>query len=616
MNHWFQSLNPTPILGKRYKLVRQLGTGGFGQTFLAQDLHLPNQPLCVVKHLSARTNNVKRLQTARRLFDTEAKVLYQLGSHDQIPCLLAHFEENQEFYLVQEFVEGTPLTQQLVKEVPWSEGRVVALLINILEVLAFVHQQNVIHRDIKPSNLMIRRKDSRIVLIDFGAVKEVTIHGDDSGQEATDITVSIGTHGYIPSEQLAGKPRFSSDVYAVGMTCIQALTGVHPKQLGENPQTGEFEWHIHALTAHLELRQVLDRMVRYDFRERYTDAVETLEAVKSLPIQPSETEWQIFADVADTLLSNQAPSTLPQSTMTHTVTSSTVINSHDETSTLVDEAKSASTRSSHQDTPSAQSEKRQGKPIAPFQKPSAKLLAILTSSTVAAVSLFLMRSDSLPQSSSQPTPLPSTRNLIEPKKVTKPAPVARTPDQQAADLMKQADRLQQQKQYKKALATYDKVAQLKPKMAQVHLGRCLSLHGMKQPAQAIVACDDALVIKPKYPEAIWGKGRALRQQQRLLEALRLFEQATALKSNFPEAWVDRGSVLQEVGRSVEAIAALDQAIKYDRDSAEAWSIRGSALWNLGRYDQAITSLDKALQIQPNARNARALREQARRELGY
>jgi eukaryotic-like serine/threonine-protein kinase len=616
MNHWFQSLNSTPILGKRYKLVRQLGTGGFGQTFLAQDLHLPNQPLCVVKHLSARTNNAKRLQTARRLFDTEAKVLYQLGSHDQIPCLLAHFEENQEFYLVQEFVEGTPLTQQFIKEVPWSEGRVVALLTNILEVLAFVHQQNVIHRDIKPSNLMIRRRDSKIVLIDFGAVKEVSIQGDDSGQEVTDITVSIGTHGYIPSEQLAGKPRYSSDVYAVGMTCIQALTGVHPKQLGENPQTGEFEWHIHALTAHPELRKVLDRMVRYDFRERYATAVEALEAVRSLPVQPSETEWQIFADVADTFLSNQAPSTLPQSTITHTITNSTVINSHDETSTLVDEAKFASNSSSNQNSLSSQSEKKTDKPFFLLQKPSTKLLAILTSSAVAGISLFLVRSDSLPQSPSQPTALPSTKNLIEPKKVAKPSPVARTPEQQAADLMKQADRLQQQKQYKEALATYDKVAKLKPKMAEVHLGRCLSLNGMKQPAQAIVACDDALVIKPKYPEAMWGKGRAFRQQQRSLEALSLFERATALKSNFPQAWVDRGSVLQELGRSVEAIAALDQAIKYDRNSAEAWSIRGSALWNLGRYDQAISSLDKALQIQPNARTARNLREQARRELGY
>ncbi|HEY9634417.1 MAG TPA: tetratricopeptide repeat protein [Coleofasciculaceae cyanobacterium] len=278
----FQQTDPDKPLGGRYKIISQLAVGGFGQTFLAQDLHLPDHPQCVVKQLKPQVSDEDSLQTARRLFDIEARVLYQLGNHDQIPRLLAHFEENQEFYLAQELIEGDPLTKELVEGRPWSETRVINLLYDILHVLVFVHQQNVIHRDIKPSNLMRRRHDSRIVLIDFGAVKQVStqIVNPQSGQTRT---ISIGTQGYTPKEQLGGNPRFSSDVYAVGIVGIQALIGVHPKRFREDPQTGEIDWRCHATQVSPELATILDQMVRYDFRVRYPTAVEALEALCSLP---------------------------------------------------------------------------------------------------------------------------------------------------------------------------------------------------------------------------------------------------------------------------------------------------------------------------------------------
>src|SRR5919202_2712874 len=227
--------NPQKPLGGRYKIISQLGAGGFGQTFLAQDLHLPGHPQCVVKQLKPQVSDAKSLETARRLFDIEAQVLYQLGNHDQIPRLLAHFEDDQEFYLAQELIEGEPLSRELTGGVPWLEGQVIALLQDLLHVLAFVHQQNVIHRDIKPSNLIRRRKDGRIVLIDFGAVKQVSTQLISPKPGRTNMTISIGTHGYMPKEQLGGSPRFSSDVYAVGMVGIQALTEVPARFLGEDP---------------------------------------------------------------------------------------------------------------------------------------------------------------------------------------------------------------------------------------------------------------------------------------------------------------------------------------------------------------------------------------------
>ncbi len=279
----FQPPNSDKPLGGRYKIISQLGAGGFGQTFLAADLHLPGHPQCVVKQLKPQVSDAKSLETARRLFDIEAQVLYQLGNHDQIPRLLAHFEDDQEFYLAQELIEGEPLSRELAGGVPWSEGQVIALLEDLLHVLAFVHQQNVIHRDIKPSNLIRRRKDGRIVLIDFGAVKQVSTQlvNPQSGHTKT---ISIGTQGYTPKEQLGGNPRFSSDVYAVGMLGIQTLTGVHPRRLTEDPQTGEISWHNRVARVSPELAAILDKMVRYDFRDRYPTAQEAFSTVQGLQI--------------------------------------------------------------------------------------------------------------------------------------------------------------------------------------------------------------------------------------------------------------------------------------------------------------------------------------------
>lgn len=281
MRTLFKRTNPDQPLGGRYKIIGELGAGGFGQTFLAQDLHLPDHPQCVVKQLKPQVSDAESFQTATRLFDVEARVLYQLGNHDQIPRLLAHFEENQEFYLAQELIDGKPLSQEIKGGQPWSETQVIAFLQDLLPILTFVHEQNVIHRDLKPSNLMRRRQDGKIVLIDFGAVKQVStqIVNPQTGQTRT---ISIGTQGYTPKEQLGGNPRFSSDIYSAGIIAIQMLTGVHPRNLAEDDQTGEISWRDRAPHVSAELAEFLDRMVRYDFRARYPTAAEALVALRNL----------------------------------------------------------------------------------------------------------------------------------------------------------------------------------------------------------------------------------------------------------------------------------------------------------------------------------------------
>ncbi|WP_341735339.1 protein kinase [Microcoleus sp. CAWBG640] len=275
----FGSIGIGGTLQGRYQIIKILGQGGFSETYLAQDLHLPGHPNCVIKKLKLPYENPEHLQTARRLFNTEAKILHQLGEHDQIPRLFAHFEENQEFYLVQEFIDGEDLSQEIIPGKLMIESYVIELLRDVLNLLEFVHQHNVIHRDIKPSNLIRRKPDGKLVLIDFGAAKEITNLA--ANTENQPMTVAIGTQGYYAPEQMRGQPRMNSDIYGLGMIGIQALTGFYPYNLPEDAATGEINWRTQTQVSP-KLARILDKMVRSNFRERYQSATEVLQDLTSL----------------------------------------------------------------------------------------------------------------------------------------------------------------------------------------------------------------------------------------------------------------------------------------------------------------------------------------------
>ncbi|NEN89935.1 MAG: SUMF1/EgtB/PvdO family nonheme iron enzyme [Okeania sp. SIO3H1] len=267
------------ILRNHYKIIDTLGSGGFGDTYLAQDLDLPGKPKCVVKHLSPKSSDPGVLTIAQRLFEREAETLYKLGKDsDQIPKLFAHFQERTEFYLVQEYIEGHDISKELTPGKKLSESYTITLLKGILSALEKAHQNNIIHRDIKPENLMRRKSDKKIVLIDFGAVKEINVLTTANKPGTTTLTVAVGTPGYMPSEQGIGKPKLSSDIYAVGMVGIKALTGKNPGNLPTDPNTGNVIWRNEAKVSN-RLANILDRMVHEYFPQRYENATKVLEAL-------------------------------------------------------------------------------------------------------------------------------------------------------------------------------------------------------------------------------------------------------------------------------------------------------------------------------------------------
>ena len=262
-------------LDGRYEILKPLGTGGFGKTFLARDLRIPGMPFCVVKQLHCASPKPADIELARELFHREAESLAKLGHHDQVPRLLAFFTENDDFYLVEDFIDGRSLEDEIKPGQPWSESAVVNLLQSVLEVLAFVHSQGVIHRDIKPGNLIRRKSDGKIVLIDFGAIKQISQAQVNLNQTGT----QIGTVGYMPPEQAQGKPRPNSDIFGLGMVAISALTGHPVMGLPDDPQTGEVVWQ-HLVRVSPGLAQVLTHMVRYYFQHRYQTVEDVQQSIR------------------------------------------------------------------------------------------------------------------------------------------------------------------------------------------------------------------------------------------------------------------------------------------------------------------------------------------------
>lgn len=255
-------------LNERYHILKSLGKGGFSETFLAQDDL--SSALRVVKCLKLSSTSS---ETAQELFETEVQTLYQLGHlNQQIPALFDHFVEDRSLYLVQEFIDGHDLSQETEKVQIWNQRKIIELLRQVLPTLQFLHSHQVIHGDIKPRNI-IRRKDGRLVLIDFGAVKLAPSSSSPSSSSAQ--AVVVGTAGYMPNEQQTGRSRFSSDLYALGMVIIQCIAGVHPRDLKEDPKSGEIQWKSQ-IKLYPQLIRIIRKMVKVRLRERYTSAAAIL----------------------------------------------------------------------------------------------------------------------------------------------------------------------------------------------------------------------------------------------------------------------------------------------------------------------------------------------------
>jgi len=270
------------LLADRYRALRILGKGGFGRTFLAIDQSKSTNNFCVIKQFLPDIKSKKGLKKAAELFKREAMRLNELGKHNQIPKLLAFFNQESRQYLIQEFIDGEDLSKELKRKGVFNEQQIRELLNDMLAVLEFVHNNHVIHRDIKPENIIRRRKDNKLVLVDFGAAKEA-----EAGAPSVTGTI-IGSAAYIPPEQAVGKPKFASDLYSLGATCLHLLTNIEPTELFDVAE-GEWVWreHLEDNDISYELSRVLDKLVEGATKRRFQTVEEVLQSLSSGGVAPT-----------------------------------------------------------------------------------------------------------------------------------------------------------------------------------------------------------------------------------------------------------------------------------------------------------------------------------------
>ncbi|MEM9218474.1 MAG: serine/threonine-protein kinase [Cyanobacteria bacterium P01_F01_bin.150] len=645
-------------LGGRYQICRYLGGGGFGRTYLAHDQHLPGTPACVVKQLKPRINHPRAYDTACRLFNREAEVLYVLGEHDQVPRLFAHFEEQQEFYLVQEFVDGEVLSRTLRTGYRLEEADVINLLKELMEILIFVHSQNVIHRDIKPSNLM-RRKDGTLVMIDFGGVKQFS---QDSTTEGTVTTVAVGSAGYMPNEQLAGRPRYSSDIYAAGMVALRAVTGCSPAKLPENIRTGEIDWRDRAPQISDRFADILERMTRYDFRERYATAQATLTALKDLEWHQAEARKEYPPDDHAEYLDDIAYE-MPASPMRLNFTSDAVtsvispINSQLVPSLKVPHlVPSGQENVSDDSCPFAAPEavQRDLSEIAPVSKAMASERPENLSTSLMAkpagraehpenvsTSLMVKTEETLTEKERQRT---DGDYCFQSQQYERAIDYYSTllhsnPDDYIL-WFKKAMALEYLNRHEDAIACYRSVLELQPQdyLAWSKLGK--ALENLEKYDEAVDAYTQVLQIQPQNYWAWHDQGRAFESAQHIETAIASYERAIQLKPDFqlaidsrkrllsqlnqvdrlyhlqhydealqscletvatnpsdPLAWLMQGMTFENAQQYPEAIQAYDRVINLDPTDYLAWFRRGGALEKLGQYADAAQSYSTVTQLQ-------------------
>ncbi|MBG1240251.1 serine/threonine-protein kinase [Nostoc sp. NZL] len=284
------------LLKERYRAIKPIGQGGFGKTFLAVDEDKPSKPRCVIKQFYPQSQGTNTLAKAVELFNQEAVQLDELGKHPQIPELLAYFTQEDRQYLVQEFIDGKNLAQELAHRGAFNEIQIRQILNDLLSVLQFCHARHVIHRDIKPENIILRESDRKLVLVDFGAAKSAT------GTALNKTGTSIGSPEYVAPEQMRGRAVFASDIYSLGATCINLLTVRSPfDSYDTNNDTWVWQQYLKAPVSN-QLSRILNKMLESIPIRRYQTVDEVLKdlnqqsqvaatsaiAVKPLPQSPSK----------------------------------------------------------------------------------------------------------------------------------------------------------------------------------------------------------------------------------------------------------------------------------------------------------------------------------------
>ena len=543
------------LLDRRYRIIKVTDSSEVGKTYVAADTHRPGYPQCTVREMRLTGTSSQTPELVKVIFQRNAEIIEKLGKHDKIPELLAYFEENQSLYLIEEFIAGASLSQELIPGEPWTQDEVISLLSEVLEVLVFIHENGFIHRRIQPNRVIRRESDGFFVLIDFSLDKEINPElanchllaqtSPNSVRRRETKKQELGTEDlYVPIEQSIGNPRYNSDIYALGTIAQLAVTGLSPKELSAlNNRKDEIFWGNRA-TCSAALAEIIDRMVNPDCEERYQEAAEVLADIK-----------QIFV--------KSEPAPPP---------------------TIITEAISQP----------------------PRQRPTRLLLfAAIPAALISIAAMIYFWHTQSPARAKEFL----TRGVAKAEQGDKTGAIA---DYTSAIALNASD---PETFYKRANARYDlgardqaiadytQAIKVNPSHTKAIYNRALARRDTGDGRGAVADFTEVVRLNPSDDRAYYERGLAYYDLSDYGAAIADYTQAIRLNPNDATAYSNRGLARSASGDKIGAMADFTQAIQMSPKQAGVYYSRGRSRFNLADYQGAMEDYSKAIELAPERADA-------------
>ena len=566
------------IIGGRYLITRYLGENSGIETYLADNLHRQYQSPCSIKQIELpNIHDSDKIKIERR-FAEELSILERLGYHEQIPQLWDHFEENGEFYLVQEYIKGENLAQK-IKQQNLSTGEIIQILISSLVVLDFIHRNRIIHRNIKPSNLLIRNEDRQVVITDFGILIDIktppNVTVDSSQQKDKD--------NYWSPEQIAGRPTIGSDIYALGMSAVEALTTVEPREIARDRQTGKLLWQ--GLTNHKVDRRtikIIDKMIHLDLGHRYFSAENVFEDLQKVKIAQTSVRRtsRSMLGIKDRHRASRASKAKPPGLIaTGLLGAVCLLGSIEFAFPIV-------------------------RPAYYWYRGNKALLE----EPQVAVDTFTKAIDLKPESTAAWFGRGNALYRLERygEAIEAYAEAARLEPMDWKNWKRQGDALFQLERFDEALSMYDRALKLEKNNAELYNRRGKTLYELQDYESALVMQEEALEIDRLNPVFLSDRAKNLVEIGRYYEALSVLNRVQVSEPYKIRLWQDKALVLdalnrpQEVARvSQEILQNYDQVLQEQPQNAKILLSRGDFLFDRQMYSKAVESYQKAVEIKPD-----------------
>jgi len=560
------------LLDGRYRIIKVTGSNPVGKTYLAADTHRPGYPQCTVREMRLPDTSSQTPELIKVIFQSNAEIVEKLGKHDKIPELLAYFEENQSLYLIEEFIAGSALSQELIPGQCWAEDQVIALLEEVLKILAFIHKNGFIHGRVQPANLIRRESDGKLVLIDFRLDKEINreIVGHLIPKTSSNLVKGLVTKKeqklkpelvaqtvYTPIEQSEGNPRYNSDIYALGTIALLALTGLSAPELAAlKNDRGEFDGRDRAICS-VALADIIDKMVCSNFEKRYQKATEVLADLKQMAFKTAH-KTKVELSPATTITRRAAMSQRPPQLISQT------------------------------------------------------LLLTLRSRIAIAVSAFLLTVGIIYFWQSNNPARAKELFARGQQKALQGDKVGAIADYTSAIALNASDA---EAFYHRANARYDigdreqavqdytQAIKFNPSHSKAIYNRGLARHDLGDKRGALEDFTIAIRLNPSDAEAYYQRALAYYDLGDYRTAIEDYTQAIRLAPNDATAYSNRGLARSAIGDKSGAMADFTQAIQISPNDAGVYYSRGRSRFNLADYQGAMADYSKAIELAPDRADA-------------